>query len=71
MKRVSAAVLAALLSACSGPPALVAGPDPSDPRVPVRKLRHADVTAGISDVRLSDPKPWTDSNHSVNPKGGQ
>lgn len=71
MKRVSAAVLAVSLAACSGPPGLVAGPDPANPHVPVRPLRHADVTAGMSDVRLSEPKPWADSNRSVNPKGGQ
>jgi hypothetical protein len=70
MKPVLLTALAAILSACSGPPAIEAGRDPADANAWAPSSRYVPVTAGTVDYRPVDPKPWTERNERVAPKTG-
>lgn len=70
MKPVLLTALAVIVSACSGPPAIVTGADPADPSARVPDSRYAPVTAGTIDYRPIDPKSWTERNQDVAPKAG-
>ncbi|UOK73749.1 hypothetical protein [Ancylobacter polymorphus] len=68
MKTVSLMALAVILSACSGPPNIEAGADPSDAGVQVPVARYAPVMSGTVDYRPVDPKSWIERNEQVAPK---
>jgi hypothetical protein len=60
---------AALLSACSDPPAYLI--QPADPRLAVRAPRYTNVVAGVKHYDVVDPKDWRELNRAVTPKPGQ
>ena len=68
MKTFVVMAVAVTLSACSSPPVIGVGADPSDPSASVPRLRYIPVTAGTVDFRPADPKPWIERNDSVAPK---
>ncbi|RCS21516.1 hypothetical protein DUT91_23560 [Phyllobacterium salinisoli] len=68
MKPILLAAAAVILSACSRPPVLSAGADPSDASSPALATRYVPVTAGTADYRPVDPKPWIERNENVAPK---
>lgn len=68
MKRLTVAVVAALLSACAPPPVLLSGDDPADPSAPVPPTRYEPVTAGTVEYRPAAPKPWVEQNRNVAPR---
>lgn len=58
-----------LLSGCTGSErSLVAGPDPSDPGVPVPTVRHRTTTAGYVSLRPVPPAAWRRQNERAAPK---
>jgi hypothetical protein len=70
MKSLLLMAMAVILSACSGPPAIEVGPNPSDAHARVPSSRYVPVTAGTVDYRPVDPKPWTERNERVAPGTG-
>lgn len=71
MKSVLLTAVAVILSACSGPPLIEAGPSPSDASAWVPAQRYVPVTAGTIDYRPVEPKPWIERNERVAPQGSQ
>ncbi|PYE86495.1 hypothetical protein [Phyllobacterium leguminum] len=70
MKPILLTAVAVTLSACSSPPLISAGADPSDAAIPVPAMRHMSVTAGTINYRPVEPKPWIERNELVAPKKG-
>jgi hypothetical protein len=68
MKPIALAAIAAILSACSAPPVIMSGTDPSDPAAPVPSIEYVPVTAGTNEYRPVEPKPWVEQNERVAPK---
>lgn len=70
MKPLLPTALAVLVTACSGPPAITAGPDPADPSAAVPMVRYAPVFAGAVDYRPVPPRSWIEQNRAVAPAQG-
>lgn len=70
MKPILLTAIAVILSACSRPPVIGSGADPSDAPSRIPTMRHMPVLAGTADYRPVDPKPWIESNERVAPKTG-
>ena len=57
-----------MLSACvQTPPAVLAGPDPSNPRAQVRPVTYRSTVAGYTSWRPVEPRPWTQQNQRLAP----
>jgi hypothetical protein len=67
-RAVAAAVLGALLAACSQAPQRFSAPDPSDPRAPVARTAYRPVLGSYDSQRPVDPLPWRDQNDRIAPK---
>lgn len=68
MKPITLAAAAVILAACSTPPAILSGTDPSDPAAPVPRVDYVPVTAGTAEYRPVEPKPWVEQNERVAPR---
>lgn len=71
MKLLSGTFVAGVaLAGCAGPlPVVQSGPDPADGKIPVAGATYVPVTAGNSDYRPVEPKPWREQNERVAPGG--
>jgi hypothetical protein len=57
-----------LLQACSPlPPSLLTGPDPADPRTPVRATAYRSTVGPYTSQRPVEPVPWPEQNERVTP----
>ncbi len=64
-----AVLFAVLLSGCSGAGrSLVAGPDPSDPAVPVPAATYRSSTVSYASQRPVAPAPWGRTNERTAPQ---
>lgn len=63
-----AVLVAIFLSGCAGNErSLVAGPDPSDPAIPVQAVRYSSSTASYVTQRPVAPAPWGRANERTAP----
>lgn len=58
-----------LFTACGGAPKLNVGADPSDPTATVPHFPYVGLVAPSFDSTPVQPKPWTDQNRMVAPRG--
>jgi hypothetical protein len=71
MQMLVLTALAIILTACSAPPDITVGEDPSDPAAPVPSIRYVPVTDGTVDLRPAEPRPWRGTNGSVAPQSSE
>lgn len=66
--RIVAVVGAIALTSCTPPAPPLAGPDPSNPAVPVAGVGYRPTVSGYRGQRPSEPGSWIEQNQRVAPQ---
>ena len=64
---IGVAALGLLMASCMTQPTPYAGPDPSDPKIPVPAVRYRSPIARHTSQRPVEPAPWREQNERVAP----